>query len=292
MRKIKPLNDFIFKKLFGEKGNEDILLSFLNAVLKKTCAEPIEEVCIIENKELTKELIEDKTGIIDVRARTAKGEEIDIEVQLTNQGNMEKRTIFYLSKLYIGGIKQGEGYAKLPRVITINLLDFEVLGTKNYHSSFHFWEDDEKDYMLTDVAEIHFLEYPKFRKQNIRDFENNPMARWLAFLEKDISEDILKELVKMEPAIQKAEDKLEYLSSDSETMNIYLAREKSLHDQANMVSTAEQRGLQRGLQQGREEGIREERQKTAIKLLRSGMSIDMVADMTDLTPVELETLID
>ena len=30
MRKVKPLNDFIFKKLFGEKGNEDILLSFLN----------------------------------------------------------------------------------------------------------------------------------------------------------------------------------------------------------------------------------------------------------------------
>ena len=26
MRKVKPLNDFIFKKLFGEKGNEDILL--------------------------------------------------------------------------------------------------------------------------------------------------------------------------------------------------------------------------------------------------------------------------
>ncbi len=76
MRKVKPLNDFIFKKLFGEKGNEDILLSFLNAVLKRTCAEPIEEVSIIENKELTKELIEDKTGIIDVRARTSKGEEI------------------------------------------------------------------------------------------------------------------------------------------------------------------------------------------------------------------------
>ncbi len=24
MRKVKPLNDFIFKKVFGEKGNEDI----------------------------------------------------------------------------------------------------------------------------------------------------------------------------------------------------------------------------------------------------------------------------
>lgn len=278
MRKIKPLNDFIFKKLFGEKGNEDILLSFLNAVLQKTSAEPIEEVEIIENKELTKELIEDKTGIIDVRARTQKGEEIDIEVQLTNQGNMEKRTIFYLSKLYINGIKQGEDYAKLPRVITINLLDFEVLGTKNYHSSFHFWEDEEKDYMLTDVAEIHFLEYPKFKRQNIKNFEHNPMARWLAFLEKDISEDTLKELVKMEPAIQKAEDKLEYLSSDAETMSIYLAREKSLHDQANMVNTAEQRGRE------------EEKRNMAKKMLVAGIDTDTIESITELSRAEIEAL--
>lgn len=36
MRKVKPLNDFIFKKIFGEKGNEDILIAFINAVLKRT----------------------------------------------------------------------------------------------------------------------------------------------------------------------------------------------------------------------------------------------------------------
>lgn len=66
MRKVKPLNDFIFKKIFGEKGNEDILISFINAVLKRTNKEPIIE--IIDNKQLTKEVINDKTGIIDVRA--------------------------------------------------------------------------------------------------------------------------------------------------------------------------------------------------------------------------------
>ncbi len=90
MRKVKPLNDFIFKKLFGEKGNEDILISFINAVLKRTKKEPIVEIEIIDNKQLTKELILDKTGIIDVRAKTSKGENIDIEVQLTDQGNMDK----------------------------------------------------------------------------------------------------------------------------------------------------------------------------------------------------------
>ena len=103
MRKVKPLNDFIFKKIFGEKGNEDILISFINAVLKRTNKEPIIE--IIDNKQLTKEVINDKTSIIDVRARTAKGENVDIEVQLTDQGNMDKRILFYWGKMYLENIK-------------------------------------------------------------------------------------------------------------------------------------------------------------------------------------------
>ena len=85
MERLKPLNDFIFKKLFGEKDDEVVLLSFLNAVLCRTQKEELVEIEIIENKELTKEMLEDKTGRIDVRAQTAKGEQIDIEVQLTDQ---------------------------------------------------------------------------------------------------------------------------------------------------------------------------------------------------------------
>ncbi|WP_017826469.1 MULTISPECIES: PD-(D/E)XK nuclease family transposase [Clostridium] len=49
------------------------MISFINAVLKRTKKEPIVEVEIIDNKQLTKELILDKTGIIDVRAKTSKG---------------------------------------------------------------------------------------------------------------------------------------------------------------------------------------------------------------------------
>lgn len=36
MHKFKPLNDFIFGKTFGEKGDEEQLLSLLNAILAKT----------------------------------------------------------------------------------------------------------------------------------------------------------------------------------------------------------------------------------------------------------------
>ena len=241
MRKVKPLNDFIFKKVFGEKGNEDILISFINAVLKRTKKEPIVEVEIIDNKQLTKELILDKTGIIDVRAKTSKGENIDIEVQLTDQGNMDKRTLFYWGKMYLENIKQGQDYTSLEKVITINILDFEFLGTESYQSSFHLWEDIEKDYMLTDVVEIHFLELPKFRNKKTKDYRENDIERWLMFLEKDISETTLKELMSLDTAIEKAEQKIEYLSSDEEAMRIYYERERSLHERANMISSAEER---------------------------------------------------
>ena len=55
----------------------DKVIAFLNAVLQKTHKEKIKEIVIKDNKELTKELINDKTGRIDVRATTVKGEEID-----------------------------------------------------------------------------------------------------------------------------------------------------------------------------------------------------------------------
>lgn len=282
MRKVKPLNDFIFKKIFGEKGNEDILISFINAVLKRTNKESIIEIEIIDNKQLTKEVINDKTGIIDVRARTSKGENIDIEVQLTDQGNMDKRTLFYWGKMYLQNIKQGEDYTSLEKVITINILDFDYLKTESYQSSFHLWEDIEKDYMLTDMVEIHFLELPKFRRKQNKNYKNNAIERWLAFLEKDIPEATLKELMDLEPAIEKAEKRIEYLSSDEETMNTYWERERSLHERANMINSAEQRG--------KEEGIN--LTKKVFKLAAKGEPISNIANICGISEDEVKEILE
>jgi predicted transposase/invertase (TIGR01784 family) len=90
----------------GEEKNKDALISFLNAVLSKTRKEKIEDVTIIENKELTKKLIMERTGRLDVRARLSDKTEIDIEVQLTDYKNMDKRTLFYWGKLFLEGIKK------------------------------------------------------------------------------------------------------------------------------------------------------------------------------------------
>ncbi|MEJ8554833.1 Rpn family recombination-promoting nuclease/putative transposase [Tepidibacter sp. Z1-5] len=278
MERLKPLNDFIFKKLFGENEAKDNLIAFLNAVLDRKDKERLISLEIIENKELTKEMMEDKTGILDVRAKTEDGTQINIEVQLTDQRNMDKRTLFYWGRLFNEGIKKGEDYRKLCKVITINILDFEYLSLNKFHSKFHLWEDEEKDYMLTDLVEIHFIEVPKFNELDEKNLKDDKLQRWLTFFNKDISEETLKELMDMDEDIKRAEERLEYLSSDKKTIELYKAREKSLHERANMINSAKEEGIEQGKEQ-----VKIEIAKSLLDILdietialKTGLSIEKV----------------
>ena len=64
----------------------------------------------------------------------------------------------------------------------------------------------------------------------------------LTFLEKDISKEVLEELMQMESAIKMAEEKLDFLSSDPKTIELYKEREYSAHERANLLSTGIERG--------------------------------------------------
>jgi predicted transposase/invertase (TIGR01784 family) len=100
MKRLKVKNDFIFQRIFGRKENKDILISFLNAILELEGTDKLDDIEIIENTKLEKDRIEDKQGIVDVLAKTFSGMQITIEIQLINQYNMDKRTLFYWAKLF------------------------------------------------------------------------------------------------------------------------------------------------------------------------------------------------
>ncbi|MDR3191697.1 MAG: Rpn family recombination-promoting nuclease/putative transposase, partial [Treponema sp.] len=88
----------MFLKVLGEKGDEEQLCAFLNAVLGREGSEAVVSVEIIENKRISAEVIGDKTSILDVRAKLGSGERVEIEVQLRNVGNMDRRSLFYWSR--------------------------------------------------------------------------------------------------------------------------------------------------------------------------------------------------
>lgn len=207
MERLRPLNDFIFKKLFGEPESKENLRAFLNAILYNNIGN-IKDIEIIKDKELTTDEITNKTGIIDVLAKIDDGTHINIEVQLTDQKNMDRRTLFYWSRIYNRGIIKGEDYSNLNKVITINILDFNFIDLDKFHTEFTLRESEYTDYKLTDVLEIHFIEMPKFKNLNNKDLENDKLQRWLMFLRNDISESELEELIDMDNDIKKSRRKI------------------------------------------------------------------------------------
>ena len=121
---LDPKMDFVFKNIFGSEKHPNILISFLNATLKpKDLITEVE----IKNTDLNKGYIEDKFSRLDVKAMTSNNEIINIEIQLKNEYNMIKRSLYYWSKLYSEQLNEGEDYSVLKRTICINILNFKYL---------------------------------------------------------------------------------------------------------------------------------------------------------------------
>lgn len=94
---LDPKNDFVFKRIFGSEENKDVLLAFLNRTFQEAGEPPLTEI-VLMNPYTDKDSPQDKQSIFDIQARTAEGKLINIEMQLFNRYDNEKRTLYYWSK--------------------------------------------------------------------------------------------------------------------------------------------------------------------------------------------------
>jgi predicted transposase/invertase (TIGR01784 family) len=304
MARYDPLNDYLFYKIMGEKGDEVQLLGFLNAVLGKTGDDRFTSVEILENKTFTADCIGDKSVTLDVRAILQGKTRVNVEVQVRNYRNMEKRSLFHWSKEFSKSLKEGKDYLELPNVIAINIVNFNFPDTRNFHSCFHIREDTEPEIILTDVLEIHFLNMVKYRKLKGKNVLMDPLRRWLAWLNKNSSPELLAEVIKMDTSILTAEERLKYLAGDEDMIDIYDRRFKALCDHTSQMNYAREvgykrgeqkglkKGLKRGLQEGREKGFNEGhqqghqqghqagRQEIVKNALAKGFSIEAIQEIT------------
>ncbi|MDG5786679.1 Rpn family recombination-promoting nuclease/putative transposase [Evansella sp. AB-P1] len=269
MKRLNPLNDFLFKKLFGDNKDKDILIGLLNAILQYDIVD-----ITLESENLDRDSQENKLGVLDIKAKNRIGEKFNIEVQLLNNKNMVQRTLFYWSKLFVEGFEAGSNYTSLKKTVTINILDFkmEELRKESYHSIYKLRESRSKN-ELTNLLEIHFVELPKFNelKANL----NNSFHRWLIFLKEDVNENTLREVIRMDIILNKAEEKLLNLSADPETRKEYERRAKALSDERSRLEDAKILGIL----------------EVAKSLLDSGLSLSEVAKHTPYNAEELEQML-
>ncbi|MGL4655217.1 MAG: Rpn family recombination-promoting nuclease/putative transposase [Sarcina sp.] len=269
MRKglLDPKMDFIFKQIFGSESNKNILISFLNATLKSR--DEIKEV-ILENTDIEKKFVEDKFSRLDIKATTNKGEKINIEIQLRNEKNMIKRTLYYWSKIYEEQLSEGTNYSILNRTVCINILNFDYLENNKFHSMFRL-KDVDTDKELTDVMEIHFIEIPKLADDSE---EKSMLAAWVEFL-KDPESEKVRTLESDIKVIKDAKDELVKISSDKKQRALYEMRQKALHDEANALYSAEEKGREKGREEAKIELARKRLDKWNDEMIAEAYELDI-----------------
>ena len=263
---LSPKVDFVFKKIFGNEKHPNILISFLNAVIKPT--DLIKSVQI-KNTDIEKEHIEDKYSRLDIKAITNNGEHINIEIQVKNEYNMIKRSLYYWSKMYEGQLTKGQDYDTLSRTICINILDFKYLKNDNFHNCYRLKEKNTNE-ELTDVMELHFIEIPKLRKLENSEDISDMLEAWITFIESPTSE-LIDKLEMSSDEIKEAKEELLRLSGNDKERERYEKRFESLLEQNSLLANAERKGLQKGLKKGLQKGLKKGLQKGIEKGLQKGI---------------------
>ena len=279
-------NDYIFKRLFSKKGNEDILKDLLESILEIT----IEKVEVMQEIELERVDIKDKLGILDIRAIINENITVDIEMQMVDEKNMIERTLFYWAGLYYTGLKRGQDYKLNNKVITINILMYNIFKKENYHTIATI-RDNENNEKITDRLEIHFIELPKFLKS--KEKGNKKLRQWLEFICNKRKGEV-EMAVKENEKIAKANQEWEYLRGDEAEKRLAFLKEKWERDWNSNMHYAEEtgmeKGMKKGMKEGRKEGVKEGKKEVAIKMLRKRIDEVMIAEVTNLTLEEIEKL--
>ena len=290
-------NDFVFKRIFGKGGNEKILKSLLEAILKIN----IQKV-EVKNSEIPKEAIDEKLSILDIKAEINENTIIDIEMQVGNTTALDRRLVVYNSKLIAGDIKVSDEYTLTKDTIVICILNDNVIKRNAYLSLaiLKYEETEEIRYVdmgykqeeqyFTKMCKYYIIELPKFRKKKPKVADL--LEKWLYVIGGDKT--MMEKCKKENGEIKEAIEQLEEMSADERERELYDIREKTRLNYNTEMNAARRKGLAigkaEGRAEGRTEGKTEEKKEIAKKMKKKGIDIKLIQELTDLTLDEINSL--
>jgi len=261
-----PKVDVIFRLLFGDKRNIEILKDFLKSVLD--LADDEYESISLEDTHLKRETVDDKLGIVDVRLTTKSGKIVHIEMQILEQDDFPERVTYYNAKMLVTQLKSGNDY-KFQKTISIVISDFEIVeNSPKCHHKFQL-SDVEIGVKFTDVIEINTLELGKIPTQD----ESQKKYDWLRFLKAEREEEF-DMLAQKSPVLRQAVVELKRLSQTEEAQRLYDARQKAIWDENSRTQTAQNKALK----------------EVATNLINMGFPNEQIYEATKLPLLEIEKL--
>ena len=287
--------DWAIKRILRDVANKEVLEGLIQVLIK----EPVTITEILES-ESNKDSLEDKGNRVDVKAKTADGEYIIVEVQLTKERDFFQRIIFGTATAINNQIGIGQDYHVIKKVYSINILYFNFgsgddyafhgmmsfRGMTNKDAELKLNTKSEREYMdserrrMTSPGEV-FPEYFLLIVDRFDEVAKTPIEEWMAYLKDGAIRDDTTT-----PGLQEARRKLEFMSMTDEERQAYREYMVSVHAAQDAIDTAKADGRAEGLAEGREETTRNH----AIKMKEKGIPDNVISEITGLSVNEIQLL--
>ena len=299
MKKVLPVNDILFKKVFSSPQYSHILIGFINDVLELDVEDvTIENTYNIESFYDNSENPEFRFTQVDVLARLQSGSLVTIEMQVHRQSLFKERALYYATELYASNYgkrtlevrdknytKSEWKYSALRPVYSICIMaEVEFKEDEDPIREFSLYDKKhQRCYAGVDGKELIqmvFLELQKYTgglHTNIRDWFDYFRQGKVA----ENAPDYIKDACKV----------ASYQNLERKEREMIDARERAEQDAISREHFVFHQGREEGEQSGRQEGRQEERKELISAMLANGKSIEAIAEFTGISITDIENLL-
>lgn len=288
--------DWAMKRLLRNKANFAILEGLLTTLLgEKTIIRKLLESESNQEEEF------DKYNRVDMLAEDSRGELILIEIQNNNEYAYFQRMLFGTSKLVTEYINRGEGYDKIRKVFSVNIVYFSLGYGKDivYHGKTEFRGIHSGDVLeLTPFQKQTFKAdtvsqlYPEYYILKVNDFNQvakSPLEEWIYYLN---TGDIPKNA--SAPGLNEARERLKLSHMTKDELSAYYRHLDNVVILRDNIFTERAEGRAEGRVEGKAEGIVEGRAEERIAIARNlkklGIPIQAIREASNLTDEEIDAL--
>ncbi|NER50974.1 MAG: Rpn family recombination-promoting nuclease/putative transposase [Symploca sp. SIO1B1] len=247
MRFISPKVDYAFKKIFGSEQSQQILISFLNAIIYG--GEPTIQSLTIVNPYNPGQVMTLKDTYLDVKAVLVDGSIVVIEMQIARVSAFSKRVTYNLSKAYANQLGIGENYLILTPVIALTITDFilfdEDVDKKVKVINKFVLKEEEENFKYPDTElRLIFIELPKFKK-TLSEL-TSLSDKWIYFIKEAATLDAIPESLGEVSEIELALNIANQAKMTVEELETVARRGMLLQDEKGRITYAREEALEEG----------------------------------------------
>ena len=285
---INPYTDFGFKKLFGEEGNKELLIDFLNQLLP-----PHHQIADMNfrNVENLADLSAERRAIFDIHCKAASGERFIVEMQKAKMKFFKDRALFYTTFPIREQAQQGEWSFELEPIYFVAILDFQYEEAEEIRK---FRRDivlkDQDGDVFFDKLHFKFLQMPLFTKTE--DQLETKFDKWCYFLKNLSSFDHIPSILN-EPIFQKAFDTAELASLTERQRDNYQESLMQYWGMKSAIDTAVEEAVKdavRDMKNNIDTAVKDEKIETAKNAILAGLDNNLIIQLTGLSIEQIEKI--